>query len=97
MAPPAVGDLLLAGDGTPTWGYAAHALEPGCWVVFLSAARTDGDWIDADTGTTTVLPAVDVHLRIPKAAIFASPVGADGELLGRALCLDSAGRVVSAH
>lgn len=91
-----VGDVLLAGDGRPTWGFTARRGDPDCWVV-TGDARIDGSWIDLDTGGNVVRPGVAIHVRIPKALEFNSPVGTSGRLLGNVLCVNRNGEVVAAH
>jgi hypothetical protein len=89
-----VGDLLLAGEGSPTWGYAARRFG-GQWCI-RATSRLEGASIDANLGDAGGRPGVDIHLRIPKADDFRA--GLDGNrVLGNALCLDSAGRAVSAE
>jgi hypothetical protein len=88
-----VGDVLLAGDGSSTWGYAAR-LFGGRWCI-RATSRVDGAWIEANIGDLGGRPGVDIHIRIPKADDFKA--GLDGNtILGNNLCLDGAGRAVSA-
>jgi hypothetical protein len=92
----AVGDVLLAGEGSPTWGYAARKLGNGCWVV-RATSRLDGAWLDANIGDAGGTPGLDIHLRIPKADDFVAGLGPNGSsVLGNSVCLDSEGRAVSA-
>ena len=91
-----VGDVLLAGDGSPTWGYSARFVVDGCWRV-RADSRVDGAWIDANIGDSGGRPGVDIHLMIPKADTFDGPLGPNGQVLGFALCLDRTGMVVSAE
>jgi hypothetical protein len=91
-----VGDVLLAGNGSPTWGYSARLVGGGCWRV-RAESRVDGAWIDANIGDSGGRPGVDIHLRIPKSDTFTAGLGPNGQVLGVALCLDSNGRVFSAE
>ncbi len=94
--PPEVGDLLLAGEGSPTWGYAAVAWGAGCWKA-TGRGLVTGQSVDLDTGGIGSRPGVAIHLLLAKSPAFVGPVGSDGKLLGDMLCLDSEGRVVSDH
>jgi hypothetical protein len=90
-----VGDVLLAGDGSSTWGYAAPRFG-GRWCI-RATSRVDGAWIEANIGDVGGRPGVDIHIRIPKADDFAAGLVSNGEILGNAVCLDSGGRAVSAE
>jgi hypothetical protein len=90
-----VGDLLLAGVGSPTWGYRAAPAASGCWSV-RAESRIEGAWIDANIGELGGRPGVDIHIRIPKSDAFTNSVRSSDQVLGLNLCLDSAGKVVSA-
>ncbi len=85
----AIGDLLLAGDETPTWGYAGRPSgdDPACWQV-AARGRVDGDWIEITLSNAR--GGIETHLRIPKAHDFTG-VTPDGSLGGRFLCLDRTG------
>lgn len=87
----AIGDLLLAGDEMPTWGYAAVLREPGssCWQVPASG-HVDGDWIEVMIGWDSSNGGIETHLRIPKAPDFTG-VAPDGSLIGHSACLDRTG------
>jgi len=90
-----IGDLLLAGDGSPTWGYRAPPSDHGCWSI-RATSRIDGAWIDANIGELGGKPGVDIHIRVPKSGAFTGDLGSNGQVLGLNLCLDSAGTAVSA-
>jgi hypothetical protein len=89
-----VGDLLLAGDGSPTWGYTVRSVGDGCWSV-RATTHLDGAWIDANIGDSGGRPGVDIHFRIPISQAFDRSLGANGQLPGVGLCLDSSGKVVT--
>jgi hypothetical protein len=91
-----VGDLLLAGEGASTWGYAARKLGAECWSI-RATSSVEGGWIDANIGDAGGRPGVDIHIRIPKADDFEGGVASDGQILGNTLCLDSSGKAVSAE
>jgi hypothetical protein len=90
-----IGDVLLAGDGASTWGYAARKIGD-CWTI-RATSRVEGDWIDANIGDAGGRPGVDIHLRIPKADNFKGGMSQDGQILGNALCVDAEGKVESAE
>jgi hypothetical protein len=89
-----VGDLLLAGDGSPTWGYTVRPLGDGCWSI-RATSHLDGAWIDANIGDSGGRPGVDIHFRIPISRAFDRSLGANGQLPGVGLCLDSSGKAVT--
>jgi hypothetical protein len=90
----AVGDLLLAGDGSPTWGYTVPPGGVGCWSL-RATSHLDGTWIDANIGELGGRRGVDIHFRIPISQAFDRSLGANGQLPGYGLCLDSSGKVVT--
>lgn len=94
----AVGDLLLAGDGPSTWGYAVSSWPdpPGCYEVQAEGVKTGG-LIDADLGVPGTNPGHDVHLLLRVVDGFDSPVASSGRVLGLHLCLDRTGRVTVAN
>jgi hypothetical protein len=89
-----VGDLLLAGSGSPTWGYSVPPVGGGCWSI-RATSHVDGAWIDANIGDLGGKKGVDIHLRIPISQVFDRTLGANGELPGLGLCLDSMGKAVT--
>lgn len=90
-----VGDLLLAGDGSPTWGYRVPSVGDGCWSI-RATSHLDGAWIDANIGDLGGRPGVDIHFRIPMSQAFDRSLGAGGQQLpGLGLCLDSSGKAVT--
>lgn len=91
-----VGDLLLAGEGQSTWGYAARRIGSECWSI-RADSRLDGAWIDANIGDAGGRPGVDIHIRVPKANDFKGGIDPNGQVLGIALCFDSAGTAISAE
>jgi hypothetical protein len=90
----AIGDLLLAGDETPTWGYAGRpsGSDPACWQV-AARGRVDGDWVEITLSNAR--GGIETHLRIPTAPDFVG-VAPDGSLGGRFVCLDRTGTATSA-